>query len=399
MFGPPRYIERVDVPIGKREPNDVRDLFMRSQLGVKNLFKTTIVTDDGKEFMRDHLGNTKFPDVSLPILVDAYQKTWGAAILLLLSNISPYRAHAQALAKLFAEWVGGDAVADLAREALFSGVGMYWTLRDSATFWQSVNTKGTTKPDVVKAWDLLGKKQTEFEGLRAAEFLGSATKVDASNQLYQVINTQACQLGVALTLGTLRQFVKPKVTVVDLGGAMAEGINTWMLSKTTGQYDRRLALARRLGNKPTHPWNLITNMDTPRAIQFRYFWLEILCSAEARPALDQVIDYDKVTPLRDKARSHYLDYVVKEKLRAMKTTHSSLTDAQRRIEAHTTAAKELRQGLLKWFSVSGDELTHWFNSESGSTAADSDYVEADAFDEESEDSDLSDEDIAETLLK
>lgn len=227
VFGPPRYIERVDVPIGKREPNDVRDLFMRSQLGVKNLFKTTIVTDDGKEFMRDHLGNTKFPDVSLPILVDAYQKTWGAAILLLLSNISPYRAHAQALAKLFAEWVGGDAVADLAREALFSGVGMYWTLRDSATFWQSVNTKGTTKPDVVKAWDLLGKKQTEFEGLRAAEFLGSATKVDASNQLYQVINTQACQLGVALTLGTLRQFVKPKVTVVDLGGAMAEGINSW----------------------------------------------------------------------------------------------------------------------------------------------------------------------------
>ena len=58
VFGPGKYINKVDTAIGSREAEDERNTFMREQLGVTKLFYPVIEGDE--PFNRDELGN-EFP--------------------------------------------------------------------------------------------------------------------------------------------------------------------------------------------------------------------------------------------------------------------------------------------------------------------------------------------------
>ena len=245
IFGPSKYIVDVNVSIGSKEPEEQKNRFMRSQLEVKKLF-SPVILDGDTSFSRDELGNKNFPESAVPVLAKQFEETWGRALLTLITTIEPWAAHARALVKLKEGWLTDDAIATLATEALFNGVGMFWTLRDSAMYWadEPAETRGA-KPDVVKAWDMIVDKQGDFEKLRAKELLGQATRTDEANQLYQSMNTHACQLGVALTLTTLFREARSSesINVVELAEGMAHGVNDWMKSKTSGDYDRRLALS------------------------------------------------------------------------------------------------------------------------------------------------------------
>jgi len=371
VFGPPKYITRMDAPIIGRESEDQRDAFMRNQLNVESLFPLIINGDE--PFERCRLGNTGFPESSVSELTEQYRNTWGSGILILLSRIKPWNAHARALTKLKENWLVDNAIASLARDALFSGVGMYWTLRDSFTHWMEIHAGAKArsgKPDVLKAWDMIAAKQTEFEQMRAEELLGSKSKRDAANQVYQAMNTHACQLGIALTLATLfRQASNGTPDVVDLAEAMADGVNDWMLSKTSGDYDRRLVLAKRRDDSPKNALNVITNMDMPRAVQFRYFWLEILASPQGLAKLMQVVDETKVKELRDKARAAYVRYVAGEKARALKTSQPELTERERKERALEDARGEVRRALIKWFDLPAAEIDAWYSSAAVSAAS------------------------------
>ena len=209
---------------------------MRKQLEVDFLSPLTIQGD--QPFSREHLGNENFPEAAVGPLSNAYRDTWSTALLTLLSEILPFRAHAKALTRLKTDWLQDDAIAALAHDALFSGVGMFWTLRESAIFWRDEmegrSSASKSKPDVVKAWDMIVLKQVDFENLRAAELLGKKSERDRTNQLYQAVNTHACQLGLALTLATLHKRARAgSVGVVALAQGMARGINKWMNSRTT----------------------------------------------------------------------------------------------------------------------------------------------------------------------
>ncbi len=313
VFGPAKYVNKVDVAIGSREPEEQRNSFMRSQLDVSSLFPAQI--EDDEPFSRDRLGNTDFPESAVGALSNRYRDTWSTAILILLSKIKPWAAHANALSQLKRNWLVDDAIATLAHDALFSGVGMYWTLRDSALHWQEEHSAlKSEKPDVVKAWDMIAAKQVEFEQLRSEQLLGSKVRREAANQVYQAMNTHACQIGAALTLATVfRRARTGNAPVVGLAEAMASGVNEWMLSKTTGDYDRRLVFAKRRDDTPKNPLNMVANMDSPRAVQFRYFWLEILASTQASQALSGLIIEDELKRCRDEARRAYVAYVAGEK--------------------------------------------------------------------------------------
>ncbi len=395
IFGPPKYINKVDVNMGKREPEEERNAFMRTQLAVDKLFPPTLPGDE--PFSRDKLGNLNFPESAIGTLTDAYKDTWSSALLVLLSETLPFKAHADALTKLKQTWLPDDAIATLAHDALFSGVGMYWTLRDSATYYQEERTAqggSSPKPDVVKAWDLIVKKQTEFEELRAEELLGSKTKREHANQLFQAVNTHACQLGLALTLGTLHKVAREgDASVIEVAQSMARGINAWMLSKTTGDYDRRVALAKRRDAFPKHPLNVIANMDAPRAIQFRYFWLEILGSAQAAPELEGVISGSILTEYRDTARRAYIEYVAGEKEKALKTSAPGLNDVQRRTEAKASATGELRMAIMRWFNTPAAEWEAWVQTQTLTTTVTDAAAEEGSADEdlEGETEDVDDE--------
>ena len=386
VFGPPKYINKLDSVIGKREPEEEKNSFMREQLDVERLFDPTI--DGDQPFSRDELANKNFPDSAVPKLSEAYRESWGRAILVLLSGILPYRAHARALSQLKDGWLLDDAISTLANDALFGGVGMYWTLRDSATYWQREKELygATTKPDVVKAWDLIVTKQSEFETLRADQYIGAKSRVDEVNQLFQAVNTHACQLGLALTLASIVKRATPGGIddVVSVAEGMKAGVNSWMESRTSGSYDRRLALSKRSAKSPKSPLNLITNMDSPRAVQFRYFWLEILASKEGFAPLKGVVNEESLLNLRDESRQAYLTYIVGEKDKALRTTRPDLKDDKRRQQAVVDSSKEVRSAIAKWFDVPDEQLEAWFKVQSGkvvetpdTTLTDDDQVDDD----------------------
>ena len=142
--------------------------------------------------------------------------------------------------------------------------------------------------------------------------------------------------GAGSHLATLHEhLLDPKSGVVDLAHAIASGINAWMNSKMGGEYDRRLALSKRTNGSPKHALNVIVHMDMPRAIQFRYFWLEILCSGQAAEAILALVDLPKVADLRDQARLGYIAYVASEKERALKTSAPGMSEGERKSYART----------------------------------------------------------------
>ncbi|HET9873186.1 MAG TPA: hypothetical protein VFP89_11420 [Propionibacteriaceae bacterium] len=356
VFGPTKYINSVDLPIGSREAEEERNSCMRQQLQVSTLFPTQIEGDE--PFSRDRLGNTEFPELAIPKLSERFRDTWSSAILVLLTKIKPWASHAAALTRLKQDWLVDDAIATLAHDALFSGVGMYWTLRDSAQYWQEEHSGSSSrKPDVVNAWEMITAKQAVFEDFRAEQLLGSKAKRNSANQVFQAMNTHACQLGIALTLATVFRHARTgEDDVIAVAEAIALGVNAWMDSKTTGQYDRRTVFARRTGDTPKHPINLVSNMDTPRAIQFRYFWLEILCSPQAHSNIGAILDGDKLASLRDTARHAYVSYIASEKARALRTSNPELTDAERKARAETDARSEVRQALIRWFDITATDI-------------------------------------------
>jgi hypothetical protein len=379
VFGPPKYINNVETPIGKREPEEEKNAFMRKQLGTDALFNPVIEGD--RPFQRNRLGNTDFPDEAVEKLTKSFRDSWGTALLILLSKVLPYAAHAKALSQLKQDWLADDAIATLAWDALFSGVGMFWTLRDSANFWEDEKTLSgggsKQKPDVVKAWDMIADKQLLFEELRAEELLGSKSKREAANQVYQALNTHACQLGLALTLATLHKRAGTGSNdVVALARGIADGVNTWMLSKTTGDYDRRLALAKRRDLMPKNALNTIANMDTPRAIQFRYFWLEILSSPPAIEKLVGLVDESELRALRDSARAAYIVYVSGEKEKALRTSNPSLSDSDRKKQAMKGARNEVRQALIKWFGFAASDIDAWLEAPGESSVLAAEQEEA-----------------------
>jgi DNA-sulfur modification-associated len=384
IFGPPKYVTDLKMQIGAREPEAERDAFMRTQLRLDSIFPPVL---DGEEpFARDKIGNHSFPESAISKITDTYRDTWSTALLTLLSDTLPFKAHASALAKLKQNWLPDEAIATLAHDALFSGVGMYWTLRESAIYYQEERLLNSTleRPDVVKAWDLIASKQAEFEDLRARELLGITGRKEISNQLYQAVNTHACQLGLALTLATVFELApKNDVGIVELAHGMSAAINSWMNSKTTGIYDRRVALAKRRDDFPKNSLNVITNMDAPRAVQFRYFWLEILCSPEALPQVETVADAGILADLRNEARSAYADYIAGEKAKALRTTNPEKSDQQRRLLAKKEADKELRTALIRWFEIPARDIDAWLDARSPSGASGAGVTETEDEDEES----------------
>lgn len=381
IFGPPKYIVELNASIGAREPESEKNAYMRTQLAVDGLFGPVI--DGDEPFKRDDLGNKSFPPNAVQPLANAFREGWGRALLILLSNVHPFKAHADALAQLKENWLPDEAIAQLAFDALFNGVGMYWTLRESANYYgelQQVAGATVLKPDVVKAWELIATKQKEFETIRATFLVGDPGKLSAANQMYLSANTHACQLGLALTLGSVNRFalIDSKSSVVSLARAMVSAVNTWMASRVSGQYDRRLVLAKQKDGWPNSPLNLIGNMDAPRAVQFRYFWLEILAAPEAAiDDLTSIVDVEKIREMRDEARRGYVDYIAREKLKALKTTQPQLSEQKRTSEASKQANSEVRSALSKWFGINAAEWAEWLSSGSsiGGSGGDESEVE------------------------
>lgn len=374
VFGPPKYLRDVTKKISSREGKPERDAFMRQQLEVAKLFKAE-VQDEGFTYRRDAIGNENFPLGKADVLSARFSETWGRSILILLSQVAPYAAHARALRRMEAGWTGVEIYASLARDALFGGVGVYWTLKDSYEHYkeESRNKPGTIrrKPDddVLRAWEVIEEKESDFEVLRAEEYLGSTAdeKREPSKSAYLVFNTHACQLGLAMTLGSLWELRKAEAKRWKLdelpafAAALAQGWNAFFLNDTgKGKArDRRLAFSKSVSD----PINQIPKLETARAVYFRYFWLQALASPDSWKQVAEWFDgRDGFEKMLSDARKMYLSFCIEERKKALKTSRPGQTDDQRRNAAEELATKALRKALVNWFFVAEAEFNDWISA-------------------------------------
>jgi hypothetical protein len=285
----------------------------------------------------------------------------------MLQSLIPYTAHSAALKEMYEGWATGDSVGLLAKDAIFEGVGMYWTLRDSYEHWrtrneilQSQGQKPISKTDVVKAWEESEKKKEEFSQLRAKYYLGKTAPdvILLCDDCYRVFNTHACQLGFVLTIATVVH--KSEISLADLPAvfsAIVAAVNAALSAGPAARkFGRRTVLAR--GEKA--PLNSFRKLDSPLAAYFRYFWLELLATPDAIELYKGKVKPELVNALRDEARFFYYDYLKAEAYKALKSTNLGRKDGWLQSRAEGAAKEQLKKALDKWFSISDEDFTAWF---------------------------------------
>lgn len=364
VFCQAKYRKNMDQRFGGRPSEYEMDARMRDELDLSSVFPALIEEDN---IDRNAIGNKNFPQSGLDTLRSQFMKGWGTAILHLFGNLLPYQAHASALRKLKEDWLTDDAISSLACDAIFVGVGMYWTLRESDEHWSKEVTRRKEdrlpvppKPDIVKAWESIDSKNQDFQAYRANYYLGKATdeSVKSTNSAFEMMNTQACQLGACLMLSALADALGSKMEeVVDLSVKVTEALNAALSGKVTQTRDRLLIFDR----KQSNPLNRLPRLDPSQSIYFRYFWLELLCTAEAQEELDPNIVGIAESFCKD-ARKAYLDFVVGEQVKALRRSNPTPSDSQLKQEAQEIEVKHLRKAMKHWNLLEADTFDQWIEA-------------------------------------
>lgn len=363
VFGPDKYISNLSATIRGKENETEGAKFMRASLQIGDVIPAVVGS-----LQREEIRNDKFPRDHIEDLESQFMKSWGLLIVRMLSDLDPFKAHGLALNELRAGWSGADSTGRLARDAIFEGVGMYWTLRDSHDHWRDTNKNladsklpQLQKTDVVNAWYETEQKRADFEGFRAKQYLGSGNTAatDASRGAYAIFSTHACQLGYVLAVRSLA--LLGNVPFADLEkfiDRIIEGTNAGIRGDAPGTFKRKVFLSRDVAN----PLNLIPKLDSPFAFYFRYFWLELLGSAEARPIVEEVVSRDLLDKCISESRAHYLDKVREIYRQSLQNGHPDWPKAKVAEEADQTARKELGKALKKWFGMTSEAFNAWLAS-------------------------------------
>ncbi|MFC8275118.1 hypothetical protein ACFUJR_21760 [Streptomyces sp. NPDC057271] len=369
IFGPSKYLTNVAQGISGKDSQQQRDDFMRSQLDVASLLERYF-EDGGITFDRDSLGDKQFPLGQMETISTRFKETWGRAILTLLSRTAPYAAHARALTKLRDDWHVADTFAALAHDALFGGVGVFWTLRDSYDHYtehRDSADRRLPKSDVIRAWEALKGKEEDFDQYRAQEYLGSTRpeRVKRGKDAYAVLNTHACQLGLVMTMGSLWEVRKTQpggVELKDLPGfaeALVEAWNAFFQIEHSRARDRKVAF-NKVGI--SNPINQIGNMESAQAVYFRYFWLQALAVPAAWVHVAEWLpDREEFDIKLGEARRMYLDLCIKQQLKALRTSQPSAQESDLRPIAESQAKTALGKALKDWFAVSDDDFDAWLS--------------------------------------
>lgn len=360
LWGPARYINDVTKTISGKDGERKADDFFRSTLDLERFLPASI-ENDGSTFHREKVGRYSFPQGWIKRISDEFLATWGSLIVKMYEELPPFSAHSSALKELKEGWATPSAADTLAKDAVFDGVGIYWTLRDGFEHWQSLNSERQSLPpigetDVVKAWKALEYKKAEFAKIRSKYFLGSDSQVKDSEAAFAIYQTNACQIGFILAVRTLAS--KLTVKSEDLPSFIDDVLKAAILSFKSGpKSGRHLFLARR--TKDGHNLNQITKLDTPMCVYFRYFWLELLLSTEAK-SVWKLASASAAEKCRNEARLFYLDYLIAENFKSLRLMSPSESKEKLEREAFDKALISLVDPLHYWFGYKKGELREEF---------------------------------------
>lgn len=390
-FGPAKYIDNLQVNFRGRDGVIEPAVFMRKSLQLAEKFPA-VITADGNQYERNKISDSYFPIDCAKEFEEIFISSWGVITTSMLSDLVPYKIHGKALKELRLGWHGGDSVSRLAMDAIFEGVGMYWTIRDSYEHWKETNRLRRQEDDpllpetdIVRAWKETEKKRDEFEHLRADMLLKkkNSDAIQISKDCYAIYSTQACQVGFVLAIRTLA--AKHGIQVNEVSGfveKLIESANAALQTVVKGGFPRVVFLSRKVPCQI----NFLRKLDSPLAVYFRYFWLEVLSVNESRSLLPHTLDTSILDNLVEDGRTHYYRYVLEDTKNALKRTNPDLSEKELSKEAQQTVEKLFRDGLGKWFSVSDKQFDDWYSKALGETGAFIQNVVT-SVDEEPEDND------------
>lgn len=363
IYGPQKYINELKSNFKGKESFAGASEFMRETLKISDIIPA-VVDESDRTIKREEISDVNFPRTYVKELEEQFMKCWGHLIVRMMSDLLPFKAHGDALKELKDGWSGADSVSRLAKDSLFEGVGMYWTLRDSHSHWVEKNKILTNnglsklaKTDIVNALEETERKRIEFEELRAFRYLNSksANAKAASQGAYSVYSTHACQLGFVLAVRTLA--LKSKVEfsrLTEYSEKIIEAANIG-LSSGGGDHGRKTFIWK--GHKK--PFNLLPKLDTPLAVYFRYFWLELLGTVESRDVLKGFIGDEILDKCIYLSRAHYYNKIIAIYKDSLKNAHVDWKEPRLISEATKNANKDLSSALNKWFNVTDENYKTW----------------------------------------
>lgn len=358
-FGPSKYLDNMNISLGGKANWTEKNAFFRKKLDIENNIPY-LISDEKGEYNRDDIKNDSFSSSVLPRLKELFWEKVGKQLSYITANVHPYKVHIDALNKLKHDWLDDDTVGALAKEAIYSGVGVYWTLRDTYQHWSEFenDTPGALelsleKPDVIKAWQSVTHRETSFNETRNKMYYSTRgneipTNFKASVEVYNKTNTNAFYLGLMLTYMTLRQFASVKQEDLEFEKLFVQVFNTGLLAKNKKGKDRLDIFSTNIES----PINLISKMDTKHFVFFRYFILEILNSSPLFEGFEK-FDINKSTLLKlvSDARKAYFSYLKNEEIKRLDKDIAMLGKSKSDIEnfAKRNVAHKLNASLLYWF--------------------------------------------------
>jgi hypothetical protein len=366
VFGPVEQIQSVDsliaAPRGRQNESKM-SARMAEQLDLLS-FLPSVIKDGPRSIERSSLTRLHFPvyDVNAQKqLIDRFYDKWGSGMLLFLSKLEPYRAHVQALKGIKEGWLsGGSSTGELAIEALFEGVGMYWTLRDGHLLWRdkvrlaweaAKPDSAPTQPEVSKAWELIEVlKRDEFRKERSRLYLGAVDEasVELSLFVYTALNTYAAQVGLVMTWATIRK-LHPDLDHTLIAEAMIKAINRTLTTGPVKSRDRKAFFAKDLPDRDK-AFNKLPKMDTHFSSYFRYFWLELMLEPGNHEELVQSgLDVAELLKNLRTARWLYLEALAINAANSLKESRPELDKKQREAEGRVITAKSMARAFAYWF--------------------------------------------------
>lgn len=339
--------------------------YFRKQMNLKDSISSEF-SDGPRHLDRQELGIDVFPiynQEARQAILERFFEEWGHGILRLFGEILPYRAHVDAIRSMYSNWGPSGAMeSSLAKEALFEGVGMYWTLEQGYRHWvdqcKKARQSGNTPPeknDICKAWEVVDdSRKASFEIERTRQYMQSTKEgiIAETHQFYEIAITYAAQVGLVLTWALLKD-QNPKSNSDNILDAMISGINRSLETGPVKSRDRRLILSK--GQK--NAFNMLPRLDAKHAAYFRVFWLELLLVEENQEELDKAdVDVDLAKETLNQGRAFYLDVVVNQRADDLKGLHPDWGPERCAKEARRAAIKELVKAYDWWFGYSTTEM-------------------------------------------
>ena len=315
----------------------------------------------GVPYKRDELNAENFAPKHVPALTEKYLAGWGQLIEKMFLRIEPYAVHALALKQLYDGWTTADAASRLAKDAIFEGVGVFWTLREGEKHWKDLNAEReqrgsapTPKTDVITAWEILTSKQAEFKKIRATLYLGSAAKERVSEAAFDMFKTAACQQGLILAVRAL-WVGQPDQSFNNIEAY----IDACVLAINAGLNAGRKEIMIKDAEVMSKRFNMLDKLDASKSVHFRYFWMQLLETSEAISILRARGFDSSINELVVRGRHLYRKELINNVVKARQRVDPSKSKAEHEKAAMTQVDKELQQALKKWFTIDSEKYKDW----------------------------------------